>query len=98
MWKDYGASVLFACNIELKRKSFDDYLREEKYKACKETTNKGRNDICFNCIACDKINGKCLVQERQRIESGLCWKAKNIHILKRSGLYGQKRTVKSGVD
>lgn len=86
------------CKAMLNTPTFDEFLRKEKYKAYKAIENRGENKICFNCMYCDRINQKCinnLVIEK-KMES--CYKARNMFLLKKAGLYGAKRNTKTGVD
>lgn len=85
-----------ACNKELRRKSFDDYLNEESYRVAKEIENAGRGKICAHCIC--NLKGKCAHSLKVRVEKRLCWKAKNRKLLKEQGLYGVQRKVKRGID
>lgn len=99
MERDYEAEEFHkACNKVLHEESFDKILRREMYNAYKEILSRGKSKVCHNCIYCDRTKGECMntmVVEKKMI---YCWKAKNKLILKKAGLYGQERNIKTGVD
>lgn len=92
-------SLFFAeCNKVLREKSFDTLLNEEAYKIAHTLVKGGQGKICNYCMYCDKLNKKCLASRTQRVKQKLCWKANNILLLKKAGMYGQKRNIKNGVN
>lgn len=78
------------CDYELNRKTFDDILREEKYRIAKET-QAGKENYCHCCLYMDETKGECLCDLTTRVKMGNCYKAKGIYNLKKEGLYGQTR-------
>ena len=83
-----------ACNAMLNAESFDTKIRKEMYKAYKETEETKAN--CHNCIYYDEIERKCINNKLIEYKMKHCWKAKGIKLLKKAGLYGQKRNYKTG--
>lgn len=86
-----------ACIAELKKESFDRWLQREKYRIYKDTV-QGTSKHCHNCMYCDKTKGKCLNKQPIEKKMSFCWKANNIKLLKKGGLYGTKRNIKTGID
>lgn len=80
-----------ACKDMLNKESFDDFIKKEKYKAYKYIACEGKDSICRNCMYCDMINQKCVNNLRVELKMESCYKAKNIYLLKKAGLYGQKK-------
>lgn len=78
---------------ELNSESFDTQLRKEMYKAYKEILSQGKSKICWNCMYCDKIKGVCINNLKVEIKMKSCYKARNIYLLKKAGLYGEKRNI-----
>ena len=72
----------------LKEVSFNTELEIEFYTVAKET-KPAKSKHCSCCMYCEQGKG-CLATPNQRIYKHLCWKAKNIYILKKEGLYGEK--------
>lgn len=87
-----------ACKKLLNEESFDNILRREMYNAYKEILSRGKSKVCINCIYCDVNKGECLNTMKVEKKMLYCWKAKNRLILKKVGLYGQKRNIKTGID
>lgn len=97
MIEEPDSLVIAACNDELKRETFDDYLNQESYRLAKKRESQAL-PMCRYCMYNDKIKGKCLANKRQRAEQRLCWRARNILLLRRNGLYGNKTRSPRGID
>lgn len=68
------------------------------YKAYKEILSRGKSKVCRNCIYCDVNKGECLNTMEVEKKMVYCWKSKNRLTLKKEGLYGQERNIKTGID
>lgn len=79
------------CDKILQEKSFDEKLRQEMYKAYKEIPSKGKCSVCLNCMCCDVIKGLCIAPRNIEARMKHCYTAKKIYLLKKLGLYGQKK-------
>lgn len=87
---------LRACDRVLNQENFDDYLRKESYLVAVNTI-AGKSKHCNYCMYCDN-HRSCLATRKKRITHKLCWKARNILLLKEAGLYGEKINTPTGVN
>lgn len=81
----------YECDRVLEEKTFDEEINEEAYRIAHSLTVGGSGEICNHCMYKDCIKKCCLASRTQRVRQRLCWKANNRLILKKAGLYGQKR-------
>ena len=79
------------CQEMLNELSFDEKLNMSAYKAYKEIERKGHAKCCNNCMYKDISKGCCFASDKQRIFQKLCWKAKNVTLLKEKNMYGEKQ-------
>ena len=85
------------CDRELHRETTDDMIRKHAYELSKERTTKALK-MCNYCMYNDKIHRECLATMRMRNEQRLCWKANNIALLIKGGIYGCKTNSKGTTD
>lgn len=86
--EDRVSTIWLLCEAELKKDTFDDYLRKQKYAVARDTI-AGRSLHCNYCCYCYK-HISCMMSIKERIEKALCWKAMNRYLLIKEDLYGTK--------
>lgn len=80
-------------NAYLRKETYYDWLRKEKYRIHKKcSTHPAYDAICNYCMYCekDKHPRNCLLSEEKRLKTNACYKANNIRLLKEYNLYGEK--------